>query len=555
MCESQQPFSIEVSLPSRIISKVNGDVEQEWQKRLLDANVDEIFYDWKYCKDHAVILAKLDEHSCILYEERFEDKIEYFVFLVEQMKNLVAEIKNLNKLNRRLDAVIENSYDGIYITDIEGTTLLTNSAIERITGIPKEYYMGKKVDALMKRGILESSLTQRVIEQKTSVSHVQYNRAGNESLLLTGSPIFSEDGEVESVVTNIRDLSQLIELQTELQKANKLNQTYRKEIARLKKDDETADSHVIIRSEKMKQLYETANQIVNVDATILILGQTGVGKDVLAQYIYNKSERRLNGRYIKLNCGAIPVELLESELFGYEHGAFTGAKTKGKAGMFELADGGILFLDEVGELPLNAQVKLLRVIQNQEVQRIGAVQSRKIDVRLIAATNKDLKKMVEEGTFREDLYYRLNVIPITIPPLEERREDILPLADHFVRVINTKYKMNKTLSEEVKFFMYHYNWPGNIRELSNFIERLLLIVRDSVITINHLPQEYKPTIQKLCKPVSSRTTLKEAVEEAEKNLLLKSIEKCSSTYELAEMLDTSQPTIFRKLKKYNIELR
>lgn len=551
--ENQQPFSLIVTYSNKEIIKVNGAVNETLLDRLLNQKVDKIFNEWQYFSTHSIVLAKLGECSCVLYEELLENHIVYFVFIAKQMKHFIAENNNLKRVNRRLDAVIENSYDGIYITDTEGTTLLTNSAIERITGIPKKYFMGKKVDALVKRGILESSLTQRVIKEKKSVSHVQYNRAGNESLLLTGSPIFEENGEVESVVTNIRDLSQLIELQIELQKANNLNLSYRKELARLKHDEATRSSEVVISSEWMKRLYETVDQIVNVDATVLILGQTGVGKDVLAKNLYNKSDRRLKGQFIKLNCGAIPADLIESELFGYEQGAFTGAKTKGKPGMFELADGGILFLDEIGELPLTSQVKLLRVIQDQEIQRIGAVKTKKIDVRLVAATNKDLRKMVDEGTFREDLYYRLHVIPIFIPPLKERKEDIFPLVDHFVKLVNKKYKMTKQINEEVKAFMYQYEWPGNIRELSNLIERLLVVTKENEITIDHLPQEYKSTIDNLHIPSLPNLSLKEAVEQAEKSIILQASKKCKSTYELAKMLETSQPTIFRKIKKYKID--
>nr|WP_241198657.1 sigma 54-interacting transcriptional regulator [Cytobacillus horneckiae] len=465
----------------------------------------------------------------------------------------MVKLDELIKANRRLKAVIENSYDGIYLTDNEGNTLLTNSAMERITGIPKEYYMGKKVESLVKRGILETSLTQRVIETKESISRVQFNRAGNESLLLTGSPVFNEDGDVESVVTNIRDLSQLIELQNALKEANSLNDTYRQEIERLKKNDVNSSNSLVLRSEKMRDIYDTVDRLVNVDATVLILGDTGVGKDVMAIYIYEQSERKSKGKFIKLNCGAIPAELIESELFGYEKGAFTGANQQGKPGMFELADQGVLFLDEIGELPITAQVKLLRVIQEKEVQRIGSVSPKKINVRLIAATNRDLKSMVDDGTFREDLYYRLNVIQLQIPRLSDRREDIYPLMESILKRMNNKYQMNKQFSDELKGFLYQYNWPGNIRELSNLVERLVIVSKNYTITINDLPQEYHSAQQNMELPQAS-LTLKEAIEMAEKQVIMQALNKCSTTYELAEILQTSQPTISRKLKKYGIKL-
>ena len=284
----------------------------------------------------------------------------------QEMDEMFNELEALKIINRNLDAIIDSSFDGIYLTDREGTTIKTNSAIERITGIPKEYYIGKKVDYLIERGILEASLGDRVIKQKKSVSLVQLNRAGQETLL-TSSPIFNDEGEIEGIVTNIRDLSELMNLQKALQKANEINKSYQKQIKQLKGNQETSLSNIVIKSEKMRQLYETAELVLNVDATVLISGQTGVGKDVLAKFIYNQSNRRLQGEFIKINCGAIPPDLLESELFGYESGAFTGANKQGKPGMFELADKGVLFLDEVGELPLNLQVKLLRVIQEREI--------------------------------------------------------------------------------------------------------------------------------------------------------------------------------------------
>ena len=305
----------------------------------------------------------------------------------------------------------------------------------------------------------------------------------------------------------------------------------------------------------MRQLYETAELVLNVDATVLISGQTGVGKDVLAKFIYNQSNRRMQGEFIKINCGAIPPDLLESELFGYEGGAFTGANKQGKPGMFELADKGVLFLDEVGELPLNLQVKLLRVIQEREVQRIGAIKPKKINVRLIAATNRDLRKMVESGDFREDLFYRLNVIPIFIPRLAERPEDILHLVSNFLLQMNEKYEMNKSISPDLRSFLFQYDWPGNIRELSNLIERLVLLTRDNLITVNHLPSEYKSAILSTSSPLQENLTLKEAVEQAEKQVILHAVKNSSTTYELAKLLDTSQATVVRKLKKYNIILQ
>ncbi|UTE77243.1 sigma-54-dependent Fis family transcriptional regulator [Rossellomorea sp. KS-H15a] len=471
---------------------------------------------------------------------------------LSELEQVTQEVKELRTLNRELEAIIESSYDVIYITDKNGVTLKTNSAIERITGIPKEYYIGKSVDALMKRGILKSSVTQKVIEQKRSVSTVQYNYSGKETLI-TGNPVINDDGEIEKVVTNIRDLSELNELQTALKKANELNNSYKKEIERLKGVTKR-DGDVVIASHQMKLIYEMAERIADVDATVLILGETGVGKDVLAKFIYSQSIRAKQGEFIKLNCGAIPPDLLESELFGYEAGAFTGANSNGKPGMLELADNGILFLDEVGELSLALQVKLLRTLQEKEIRRVGATKSKKVNVRIIAATNRNLKEMVHNGEFREDLYYRLNVIPIAIPPLKGRRDDILPLIQLFLQQTNHKYGKDRTIDVKLNDFFYRYNWPGNVRELSNLIERMVLTTQGKELTIRDLPIEYKESNNSSL-VFTELMTLKEAVEIAEEKVLSLAVNTCHTTYEIAEALGTSQPTIVRKLKKYRLKIK
>jgi PAS domain S-box-containing protein len=514
--------------------------------------IHEVFDTWVELRGGQVIHASCGGKECSFIRSIFpdSDEIGYIGTFSTELTSLIEELKEAKQVNRELDAIIESMYDGVYITDKEGITIKTNSAIERLTGIPKEYYIGKKVDALMKRGILKNSVTHRVLEKKRSVSLVQQNFLGRE-VLLTGSPVFDDHGEIESIVTNIRDLSELNDLQTALTKANQLNNSYKKEIERLKGKTFRTNG-VVIRSEQLQNIYDTAARIANVDATVLILGETGTGKDVLARYIFDNSERSRTGQMIKINCGAIPPDLLESELFGYEAGAFTGASGKGKAGMFELANEGVLFLDEVGELPLHLQVKLLRVIQEREVQRIGGTKPKTLDVRIIAATNRNLKDMVSEGNFREDLFYRLNVIPISIPPLSDRKADILPLVDFFLGVMHSKYNMEKKFSPGLKEYFYNYSWPGNVRELSNLIERLVLVTEETTLTVDHLPIEYKNTgIQAI--QVNEMMTLKQAAEMAEEKILQLALKKYHTTYELAEALDTSQPTIVRKLKKYNLK--
>ncbi|WP_309487117.1 sigma 54-interacting transcriptional regulator [Bacillus sp. ISL-4] len=512
----------------------------------------EQFDEWQFLDNKRLAAARLHDkrYLFLLMKQMDTDNSLYIGSETEFLDDLLIDAHKTDKLNRALDAIIENSYDGIYITDQDGVTLYTNSAIERITGIPKEYYIGKSVDQLIKRGILNASVTHKVVKLRRTVSVVQDNFAGKETLI-TGSPVFNAEGEIEQVVTNIRDLSDLNELMHELTKVNELNNQYKQEIEKLRKI--TSKDGVVFVSDKMKMIYEIAERISDIDATVLILGETGVGKDVLARNIYNRSIRSKKGDFIKINCGAIPADLLESELFGYEGGAFTGANQKGKPGMFELAESGILFLDEVGELPLQLQVKLLRALQEREIQRIGGTKPKRIDVRIIAATNRNLSEMVKSGDFREDLFYRLNVIPITIPPLRERREDILALTDLFLTKANEQYKFSKEIDSRLKEYFYQHDWPGNVRELINIVERLVVLTDNQILSINDLPEEYQPENRNQPN-LNATLTLKEAVERAEKEILTKAAQTYQTTYEIAEALDSSQATIVRKLKKYRLKV-
>lgn len=544
-------FYIEASLDN-VILKMNHQLKEEINCHVINQSIETVFHDWKPTSTGNLIQARSKDKNFIFIKDKIsDDRFVYVGIASSELEKKSEEVKELQRVNLHLDAIIESSYDGIYITDKDGITLRTNSAIERITGIPKEYYINKKVDDLVKRGILENSITDKVIKKKKSVTHIQLSYSGGETLL-TGNPVFNENGDVESVVTNIRDLSELNSLQKALRQANKLNESYQKEIERLKGSASLFDGKTVVEADQMKLIYDTARRIADVSATVLILGETGVGKDVLAKYIYNNSERKRSGTFVKVNCGAIPPDLLESELFGYAPGAFTGANKQGKLGLFELADKGVLFLDEVGEMPANLQVKLLKVIQEKEIQRVGGTVTKKVDVRIIAATNRNLKEMVQKGTFREDLFYRLNVVPLFIPALRERRKEIPRLISLFLEQINQKYNTSKEIDPELNAFFYKYSFPGNIRELSNVLEQLVLLTSEDLLGLRHLPEEYQSSEASMNE--TEILTLKEVVEHAEKKYLSQAATKHTTTYELARALDTSQPTIVRKLKKYNIRL-
>lgn len=306
----------------------------------------------------------------------------------------------------------------------------------------------------------------------------------------------------------------------------------------------------IFHSEKMQELMKLVIHIAAVDTTVLIQGESGVGKELIADILHSYSKRK-NGPFIKINCAAIPANLLESELFGYESGAFTGANKKGKAGMFELANGGVLFLDEIGDMPWELQVKLLRAIQEMEITRVGGTQPIKIDLRILAGANCSLKERVVSDRFRKDLYYRLNVVPLFIPPLRERPEDILALVKHFVEVYNQKHHLQKRLSTDVLQCFMQYNWPGNVRELENLIERLIVTTNQDTISISDLAA-WSELITAQKEIDSELIPLQKALENTERKMLQKAFSIHNSTYAVARALGISQPTVVRKTAKYGI---
>lgn len=453
---------------------------------------------------------------------------------------------DVEELAVELDAIFESSYDGIYVTDSQGYTLRVNSAYQRITGLSLEQLIGRNIKDIVKQGLISESITSKVLEKKERITIKQTISTGKE-ILVTGNPIFNNQGEIIRVVTNVRDMTELNILQKKLECSMELQVHYQREINQLKNKHE-GQKKIIAKSKQMQNTIEMAERLARVDTTVLIQGESGVGKELIAQLIHDNSYRSLKGAYIKINCGAIPGDLLESELFGYDDGAFTGARKGGKPGLFEIADGGTIFLDEIAELPLNLQVKLLRVLQDRELTRLGGSKPIKPDVRVISATNKDLNKMIKSKLFREDLYYRLNVVPIIIPPLRERTEDILPLTlyhlDHFAR----KHKIVKTLSPKTIEYLMSYSWPGNIRELINTLERLVVTVDYEIIEPHDLPQGLLSEIPEQ----HVNNSLIDAVASLEKKLITKTLLEHKTTRKAATILGISQSSLIKKAKKYGI---
>lgn len=384
-----------------------------------------------------------------------------------------------------LERIITNSYDSILVVDKSGNVLLANPSTSKLMGIKPEELIGNNVKELLERGIYDWSPSMKAIETRSVVTGLVRTWQGF-NLISVSTPLFDEKGDIIMAITNTRDKALFDKYINALKKERLKSERYKTVVEYLSLDLE--QNTLVAESYQMRQIIKTANAIAKTDSTVMLTGESGTGKEVIARYIYRNSLRSKEP-FIPVNCAAIPSELMESEFFGYVRGAFTGANLQGKPGFFEIADKGTLFLDEIAELPLAMQSKLLRVLETGEIQRLGSTSIHHTNVRLIAATNRDLKAMVNQKLFRNDLYYRLNVIPINLPPLRERPEDIVVLAQNFLEELNRKYNLKKKFTKQTIQAFLDYTWPGNIRELRNVIERM-------VITSNSdsLDFEGEPTI-------------------------------------------------------------
>lgn len=449
--------------------------------------------------------------------------------------------------------ISDNLYDGIYISDGKGKTLFVNEAYTRTTGITKDEVVGRTVKEISDEGKLyKGAVTMEVIEKKEVVNSLGKSFKNDKDLLVTGTPIFDEEGNVRLVVINNRDISGLKELEQKIAELQHDKLRASEEIKYLR-NQQMSQKMVVYDSEYMIAVMDLVSTIAPTDVTALITGESGTGKEVIADEIYYRSNRK-NKPFIKVNCAAIPGELLESELFGYEGGAFTDAKKSGKIGLFELANGGTILLDEIGEIPIRLQSKLLRVLQTWEILRIGGNKSIKLDVRVIASTNRDLLHEIKEGRFREDLYYRLNVVPIRLKPLRERREAVSGLCINFLNKFNKKYGKNVIIENDAMELLKIYNWPGNIRELENLIERMVVINNDGFIKYSNLFSILD--VENLnYSPVAAENiiSLKTAVHSLEKEVIINSIRRCGSLNKAAARLGLSQPALWKKCKTLNID--
>ncbi len=472
-----------------------------------------------------------------------------------------------------LMAVLESSFDGIFITDAQACPIWCNHSYEVISGLTAQDVLGIPMAELVHRGTISNSATLKALEQGQAVTIDQTFTTGKRAVV-TSTPIYDRNDQVCLVVTNVRDITELIALQETLDHQRRLSARYQQEIAVIR-DQLLNTPQMVAEDPATLNLLRIVGRAAQLDTVVLIQGETGAGKERIASYIHQSSPR-CRKNFIRVNCGAIPENLAESELFGYERGAFTGANREGKPGLFEVAHEGTIFLDEVGELSLSTQTKLLRVLQEKELTRVGGSKPIKIDVRVIAATNRDLQKCVAEGTFREDLYYRLSVFPVWVPPLRERKRDIPKLANSVIDELNQTYERKKSLTSGAEAVLLQYSWPGNVRELRNVMERAFIIsdgdeilAEDLAILDNgslHIPRTISPTYGMDTGedpssgaapanqvPTLTNESLQTQVDRFEATLIAQALAQSDSLRSAARRLHMDPATLLRHKKKHQAQ--
>ncbi|WP_092350657.1 sigma-54 interaction domain-containing protein [Desulfuromusa kysingii] len=475
-------------------------------------------------------------------------------FFIEHLKipELLSQLSSFQDLTGVLNTIIDSSADGLWVSDSQGIIIRINPASERISDVKAEDIIGRSTQELIDLGIIKRSVFEEVINSKKVVSYLTQSANGRK-FIATGTPVFDVSGDVVRVVVSERDVSEIDRLQRELEEQEAIKDEFRHKIAEMQQTN-LSSQQVIAKSPCMVKALSQAIRVSNVDSSVLILGESGVGKGLFADLIH-KNSRRAEKPIIKINCGAIPESLIEAELFGYEKGAFTGAQAQ-KPGHFEFADGGTLFLDEIAELPLSAQVKLLHFLEDGQITRVGGTTGRTVDVRVLAATHRNLEEMVENKSFRLDLYYRLNVIPIYVPSVRERKDCVLPLLRYYLDFYAEKVGCKRRLSLAATDALLSYKFPGNVRQLMNICERLVVMSETELVDLQDLPSDVFSSQKKQGRSsavqLPENIALREAIEKVERSILKRSYAKHRNQYKMAALLGVTQATIARKLKKYGI---
>lgn len=467
---------------------------------------------------------------------------------LEEFERSARKLESYRRQNIELSAIFKSSSDGIWVCDKDGRVIDINPSSEKFNGLKAKDVIGRHVSELIDEGLFDQSVTLEVLEKKRRVSITQYMYSTKKSLLVTGTPVFNEKGEIFMVVLNERDMTQLNNLTKQLEETRKVTEKMKDELTE-RNMLEIKREGVVAASESMKQCLRIALKLASFKTTnILILGESGTGKGLLAKFIHQNEQRP----FIQINCAALPENLLEAELFGYEKGAFTGASEHGKVGLFELAHGGTIFLDEVGELPLSSQAKLLKYLDDHEVIRIGGIKPKRIECTVVAATNRDLEDLARNKKFRQDLFYRLNTFTIRIPALRERPEDIFQLTNFFLQKYNSQYNMSCRFLPEAYDLLQAYRFPGNVRELDNIIHKVVIMSdKENVdeqllkrierkLAVPHYPLGFDKT---------KHPKMKDQLMALEKEILKNALSDFKSTREMAAHLGLSQATIVRKMQR------
>jgi PAS domain S-box-containing protein len=461
-------------------------------------------------------------------------------------------LRDLQELSREHDTIIDSSSDGLFVCDAQANVIRMNPASERIHNVAAQEIVGRNMVDLMREGFIDRSAAYEALQSKSVVSLLQ-NKDGRK-LISIATPVFDGCGEVIRVVVSERDITRIDALQRQLEEQGAIKDEFRQQMLQMQQAELEAQK-IIAKSPSMIKALNQAMKVAPAASSVLILGESGVGKGLFAELIHKYSGRSAQP-LIKINCGAIPESLIESELFGYEKGAFTGAQGS-KPGHLELADNGILFLDEVAELPLSSQVKLLRFLEDGRITRLGDTKGRTVNVRIIAATNRDLDEMVKQGRFRLDLFYRLNVIPIVVPAVRERKDCILPLVRHYLDLFGERHGIRKRLTRAASDALLAYPYPGNVRELMNICERLVVMSETELIDLSDLPSPLIAGVGGVEGDLldwPEGMTLGQICASIERTVLLRAASRHASQGALATALGVSQPTVARRLQKYGIRL-
>jgi transcriptional regulator with PAS, ATPase and Fis domain len=450
--------------------------------------------------------------------------------------------------------IMDNCFTGLFVTDGTGRIIYVNHDTLDTLGVSASEVLGMDVYQLNALGFTSYSSTAEVLERKKRVFGTYTSKTGNR-VAVVSTPVFDEHHTISMVVTYSQEVTSLEGFQDELNRINRKLKNYK---ATLNYMGTSGKQTLIAEDPAMQYIFQMLDSVAETDSTIMIYGESGVGKEIIANYIYQHSLRR-DEIFMPINCATIPESLIDSELYGYESGTFTGANRGGKEGLFELANGGTIFMDEIGELPLSAQTKLLRVLETGEFRRIGGKTIQKTNVRVIGATNRDLKEMIAAKKFRADLYYRLNIIPVNVPPLRSRPLDLDAFIDLFLSGFNRKHGRERSISNEIRDVMHQYSWPGNIRELRNIIEQYVLTGQESVFSFRRQDMLHSKAhdISFLSADTAARSispdahTLKEVTRHFQYEYIRNVLKQCGGNVsKAAKQLGISRAAFYDKLKNY-----